>query len=377
MRTTVTSPIDQGLGVLSSILLVAIVIAVIVGIVIALRSREARGVVVRVSNRLSTSSVGRLLNLTAPGEAARFSAGVSSAVQGDVKSTIVLSLQHNIQPCGWVAVAVPPTVQAWAAANADLARGVTRAAVGEAGVDAVVAVNARFVAHTGAQHHNRIREQARKKESVMEVLGVTLLASEVDAFTVSVGHTKAAAMANAQRLSGSSAGLVELTEPIMDSSEPSRSRSRPAPDASAPPSAPPSAPLPTRSAVSTPLRTRSAFEGGGREAASAIAVATMIDGSGTYSREITTAEPLSIGRLREAGLEVTGDLSVSAHHLLARLLPGGQCVEVHALGRTGSWATDAHDVTKYMKKGDSAVLRMPAKVVLGDARTTVVNFETL
>lgn len=372
MRTTVTSPIDQGLGVLSSTLLVAMVVALIAGIVIVLRSREARGVVVRVSNRLTSSSVGRLLNLTAPGEAARFSAGVSSAVQGEVKSTIALSLQHNIQPCGWVAVAVPPAVQAWAAANADLARGVTRAAVGEAGVEAVVAVNARFVAHTGAQHHNRIREQARKKESVMEVLGVVLLASEIDAFTVSLGHTKAAAMVNAQRLSGSAARLVELSEPVMGASEPRRSRSRPAADAPASPSVP----LPTRSAVSTPLRTRSAFEDRDREAASEIAVATMLDGSGTYSREITVAETLSIGRRREAGLEVIGDLSVSAHHLLVRLLPGGQCVEIQALGRTGSWVTDAHGVTKSMKKGDSAVLRMPAKVVLGDARATVVNFET-
>lgn len=369
MYTTVTSPIDQGLGALSIALVVVLGLVLLAGTVVVARSRDARRVILRVRTRLTTAPLGRLLRLTAPGEAARFAAGLTAAVQGEVRSTIVLSLEHDIQPSGWLAVAIPPDVQAWAAANVGLARGVTLAAVTEVAVDAVVAVNARRFSTAGAQHQNQIREQARKRESVMEVAGVVLLAVENDTFTVSVGHTKAAAMVNAQRLSGSAAPLAELSEPgaeVGDRRSSSRSHSYIDP-----------VPVPTRSAVTAPVPTRSAFESAHGRQPSAIAVATILGETGARSHEVVVSESLSIGRRREAGLEVTGDLSVSANHLLARLLPGGACIEVHALGRTGTWATDVGGVTKYLKKGETATLRLPAKIVLGDAHTTVVNFEEM
>lgn len=367
---TATESLDQGLGAASAWLAVVFLLVLGAAAVMFARSRTGRAFGGRMRQRWAASWLGGVLGVAAPGEGASFAVEVRQSTEADLKTNVMLNLEHELTPCGFIGVLVPRYLTGWVASNMQLAEGIVRAAAEASAVEAVVAVNAARFTRTGSHHADAVREQARKRGSILRIDDVDLYAGEVDEVIMALGQSPKSAIANALRL----AGMEGSAEPLTSVSRvASRARSSASAQEVGPvPSMASAATQSARSAgvgsdaggASRPMGTRSAGPTGSM---------TFLSPSGVESVEITTVAPISVGRDRSCDLVIVGDLSVSATHLTVRLLHGGECAEIVAEGRTGTWTIDGNGAKKHLKKGTTAIVKLPAIVTLGDALTSTVQ----
>lgn len=356
--------LDQGLGAASAVLAVVFVLVLGIGAVMFARSRAGRAIVDRMRLRWAASRLGGMLGVSAPGEGARFAAEVRDSTEGEVKTNVMLSLDHEITPSGSLAVLVPHDLSGWVASNTQLAEGIVRAAADAAAVEAVVAVNAARFTRTGSHHADDVRAQARKRGSILHVDGVALYVGDVDAVVIAIGQSAKAAAANALRLVGHE-GPAQL---LPSASSAPRSAAAPVAAEMSAVSTSAASTRSARSAGSQPAETRSAGP---------LAKVTFMSGTGVDTVEVTTVDQVTIGRSRDCDLVIVGDLSVSAQHASVVLLPGGDCAELVAHGRTGTWTVDGNGASKHLGRGASTVVKLPAIVTLGDARASTVQISAM
>ena len=371
----------DGLGILTWVITVAMIVAVVIVVARWTRTRAGRELGMSSLRWFAGSPFGAALGMRAPAEGRRIAAEIEEAAHEGAIEEMEMALENGIRPRGCLVLVVPDATGQWIREHATLAATMVARALSLAETEAFVSVNARNNPRAGRAHQDDVRRRAADRvTSTNYTIGyITSNGTRVHAV---LAETREYAQEVACRRFADElpTGTKATSQPIR---LPTRARETDGDEG---------ADLLIRlkamqdgAAATADDRTRFATATDATVSASATErrpsdpaespdtalVVTLLQEAGLGSAMLDHGASIRIGRAEENDLVVQGDLSVSKDHLVITSVDGGR-VQVEANGRTGTWVSYGGNRKTLLRAGESTAGAIPAVLILGDARTTLV-----
>ncbi|WP_243624861.1 FHA domain-containing protein [Rathayibacter sp. VKM Ac-2927] len=309
-----------------------------------------------------------------------------------------LFLTHGTTPVGSLLLVIPQATAATIAEYASLFDIVVRGAADDA--FALALVNANTIRYPGADRAHREKVQraaAAAPKASVDIAYVTSYGTSVKAV---FGSDRKSALRRAQRAFADEVPAnavvtdvpIEIAEaePAVDllayfdtprsdlgaASAAADGATAGAASAAASrgvPTYPAAAPMgaPTRSAADQETRWATPRRGPEPTQPATPITAVLSHGSTQRTTYLRSGVGVSYGRGNDNTVTVVDDPTMSAQH--ATLTAHGDRLAVHSTGRTGTWVTPmAGGAARFIGVGETVTVDLPVRIVLGDARDTVV-----